>query len=158
MITAHLPAGYILARTQRWDGTILAAALVGSVFPDFDLLAFYLVDDRAFHHHHYWVHAPAFALICGAVALLVSTLFAKRLSRHIMAFCAAWLLHIVLDSLAGGIMWLWPASGELFRIIEVPPRDGIHWLVAFLTHWTILLELVIWGVALALFWRQRRMA
>ena len=51
MITAHLPSGYVLARVFRWTGLSFAAALVGATFPDIDLIWFYFIDDRAFHHH-----------------------------------------------------------------------------------------------------------
>lgn len=158
MITAHLPAGYVLARAQDWRGAVLWAALLGAIFPDFDLLFFYFVDDRAIHHHRYWVHAPAFALACSAVALAFANCFAKAWTAPVVAFGLAWLLHIILDSLTGGIMWLWPVSGDLYRLIDVPGRDGVHFLVAFLTHWTIVFEILIWITALGLLWRQRQVA
>ena len=61
MLTAHLPAGYCLARlSPRRAPYVLAAALLGAVLPDFDLLAFYLLDGRSIHHHRYWVHVPLF--------------------------------------------------------------------------------------------------
>lgn len=66
MLTAHLPAGYCLSRVT---GTSLPGALpvmlLFSVLPDFDLLWFYLVDNRSIHHHRYWVHIPAFWLVAG---------------------------------------------------------------------------------------------
>ena len=33
-------------------GTLLWAAVMGGVLPDLDLIWFYLIDNRAFHHHH----------------------------------------------------------------------------------------------------------
>lgn len=156
MITAHLPAGYVLARTQDWRGPVLWAALLGAIFPDFDLLFFYFIDDRAIHHHRYWVHAPAFALVCSGAAYLLAGRVAKAWTKAIVAFGAAWLVHIVLDSVTGGIMWLWPVSGDLYRLIEVPGRAGVHFLVAFLTHWTIVFEIAIWIAALGFAWRQRQ--
>ncbi len=155
MITAHLPAGYVLARSQRWSGLVLWAAMAGAIFPDFDLLFFYFVDDRAIHHHRYWVHAPAFAFASSALFYIAARLFAPHLRPAALAFGAAWLLHICLDSLTGGIMWLWPFSGDLFRLIEVPGREGVPWLVAFLTHWTMVFELLIWAAAIWFLWRAR---
>ncbi len=156
MITAHLPAGYVLARAQDWRGLVMWAALLGAIFPDFDLFFFYFVDDRAMHHHRYWVHAPAFALACSAVAWLFAARFAKHLTAPVIAFALAWVLHIILDSLTGGIMWLWPLNGDLYRLINVPGREGVPWLIAFLTHWTIIFEVLIWIAALSLLWRQRQ--
>lgn len=72
-----------------------------------------------------------------------------------LAFCCGWVLHILLDSIAGGIMWLWPISTELHALTTVPPTQS-HWIGSFLLHWTFLLELVIWAAALILLIRRRR--
>jgi len=155
MITAHLPSGYLLSRAARWRGPVMLAALVGAVWPDIDLFFFYFVDDRALHHHRYWVHAPAFVLVVS-LALLVLTRW--RWSSQFplaVAFCGAWGLHILLDSLAGDIMWLWPFSTQLFALFTVP---AIHenWIVSFLLHWTFLAELAIWATTLTLLIQSRR--
>lgn len=149
MITAHLPSGYALARACRWSGPVFAAALVGATFPDLDLIWFYLIDDRAFHHHHYWVHAPGFMLICSAALLLVT-------QRHPMAiaFSAGWALHILLDAPVGGLMWFWPFSDQLFVLIDVPPTRS-HWILSILTHWSVVLELMVWGLAV-FYWQRGR--
>jgi hypothetical protein len=62
----------------------------------------------------------------------------------------------VLDSLAGSIMWLWPLDDTLYALVEVPPTRS-HWVLSFLTHWTMLAELSVWGAALLL-WRGTRLA
>lgn len=149
MITAHLPSGYALAHTFVWSGWVFAAALIGATFPDLDLIWFYLVDDRAFHHHRYWVHAPGFALACSALLLIIT-----RLHPVAIAFSAGWAVHILLDAPVGGLMWFWPFSDQLFIPIEVPPTRG-HWILSILTHWSVILELAVWAIAFA-FWRQRR--
>lgn len=153
MITAHLPSGYVLAQMQGWTGWLMIAALVGAVFPDLDLLFFYFVDGRAFHHHRYWVHAPAFAVAVIAIGAAFAWVAARRLLPVVLAFGAGWFVHIVLDSLTGGIMWFWPFGTDLYHAITVPPRAGVHWLVAFLIHWTMVFELAIWLTALTL-WRR----
>lgn len=152
MILAHLPSGYVLARLAGQPrGLPMAAALLGAVFPDLDLIWFYLIDDRAFHHHRYWVHAPGFWLILGAVALPLIRRFAPRFLLPAVMFLAAVFLHIVLDTLAGSVMWLWPFSDRLYTLVEVPPTRS-HWILSFLTHWTVLAELalILWAAVLFL--------
>lgn len=153
MIIAHLPSGYLLARLVRQArGLPLAALLAGAVFPDIDLVWFYLVDHRAVHHHRYWLHAPGFWLIVAAVALPLLRLWAPRFVLPAALFVAAVFLHLVLDTLAGSIMWGWPFSTRLFALVEVPPVAQGHWIVAFLTHWTFLAEIALTlGAALLLF-------
>lgn len=133
---------------------MMAAALAGAVFPDLDLIFFYFVDNRAFHHHAYWVHAPAFAAACSALAWGLARLLARPAAPVVLAFAAAWMLHIVLDSLAGGIMWLWPLDTRLFQLVEVPATRS-HWLASFLNHWTFLPEVAICVVALLVYRRSR---
>ena len=148
MITAHIPSGFVLGRSFGWRGTLLVAAIIGATWPDLDLFFFYFVDGRAFHHHRYWVHAPAFALVVSVGIWAV----AGRYRSLAIAFGAGWMLHLVLDSLTGGVMWLWPLSDHLFNMIDVPATP-YHFLISFLIHWTIMFEVLIWFVALY-FWRQ----
>jgi inner membrane protein len=56
MIIGHLPAGYLLAKSlaQRMVGSaragaFICAALLGSVFPDIDLIYFHWIDHRQHH-------------------------------------------------------------------------------------------------------------
>lgn len=151
MIVAHLPAGYILARaTQNPRGVLLWAALTGSVFPDLDMFWFHLVDQGAIHHHRYWMHAPGFWFVIGAVAMV--TLRGTR--RAIAAtFITSIFIHLVLDTLVGGIMWLWPVSTHLFTLTIVPATQS-HWVLSFMVHWTFLAELLLIAVAAALLIRK----
>ena len=149
MITAHLPAGYVLARKAKFTGSLMVAALIGAIFPDIDLLWFFFIDDRAFHHHRYWVHAPAFALICSIMLVAIT-----RVSPMAVAFAAGWCLHILLDAPVGGIMWLWPVSDTLFYVWTVPATQA-HWILSFVLHWSFALELVIWGTAFTLYVQRR---
>ncbi|MEM1389370.1 MAG: metal-dependent hydrolase [Pseudomonadota bacterium] len=155
MITAHAPAGYLVGRALSRERAVIVAALLGGIAPDFDLIWFYFVDDRAFHHHRYWVHAPAF---WAAAALFVAPvlMFAPRHAQAIaVAFLAAIFVHLCLDSVTGGIMWLWPWSDRLISLIEVPPTRS-HFLLSFLTHWTMVFEAAIWVAALVVGWGQWR--
>lgn len=156
MILAHLPAGYLVGRafgTTR--GPMMAAALAGSVLPDFDLIWFYLIDERAFHHHHYWVHVPGFWALVAAVVLPLVRRAALSLWRPALAFFAAILVHLVLDSIGGGVMWLWPFDRTLIALVEVPPTQS-HWVLSFLVHWTFALEIAIILTAAALVLAARK--
>ena len=148
MITAHAPSGYVLARAFGWSGLAFMAALIGATFPDLDLIWFYFIDDRAFHHHRYWVHAPGFALACSAILLAIT-----RLHPVAVAFAAGWALQILLDAPVGELMWFWPITDHLFVPIEVSATRS-HWILSILTHWSVILELAVWITALTLWWRR----
>ena len=64
------------------------------------------------------------------------------------------MLHLLLDTIAGDIMWLWPVSSEGFSLLSVPGRPGTHFLIAYLTHWSMALELSVWAIAIVL-WQRR---
>ncbi len=147
MITAHLPSGYILARVNRRPSKpVFWACLLGAVWPDLDLLFFYFVDGRAVHHHRYWVHAPGFWLILLAVATPLALRLPAALKQAVFWFFAAWLTHLCLDSVAGGIMWLWPFSEQMFSLSTVQPTHT-HFILSFMAHWSFMLEIMIWLVA-----------
>lgn len=152
MLTAHLPSGYVLART--WQSPVpylLPAALIGAVVPDLDMIWFFLVDDQQIHHHRYWVHIPLFWAVVAAVTLAVLRK-SRWFSTAIVFFCAVF-LHLLLDTLSGGIMWAVPFGFDLISFVTVPAHQP-HWVLSFLLHWTFLLELVIWAIAIGLFYRR----
>jgi len=76
--------------------------------------------------------------------------------RTALVFLAAILIHLMLDTIGGGIMWGAPFSDRLFELVTVPPNHG-HWIVSFMLHWTFLAEIAIWSAALAL-WLRRDLA
>jgi hypothetical protein len=127
--------------------------LVGSILPDFDLIWFYAIDARAFHHHLYWTHMPAF----WAVLAVPIWLAGKYLNQPLAAlgFLLAIGLHLFLDSLVGGAAWLWPVSAHLFSMAEVPATHA-NWILSFVFHWSFLLELLIIFSALFLAISQNR--
>ncbi|NNL72835.1 MAG: metal-dependent hydrolase [Silicimonas sp.] len=157
MITAHIPSGYVLARTAGWRRSVMAVAVFGATFPDLDLIWFYLIDDRAIHHHMYWVHAPAFALTMSLLLVAAVGRLAPRFARHAVAFGFGWGLHILLDAPMGQIMWLWPISDVLYSPITVPARHDF-WVWNFLLHWSFALELAVWLTAAVLMLRRPRHA
>ena len=152
MLTAHLPSGYCLGRLSGWRGRVLAAGMIGAVLPDIDLLFFYVIDDRAIHHHLYWVHIPAFWLV--AASLVLPCVWRTTWRPVALAFFAAITMHLVLDSISGGILWTAPFSDKLWTVVTVPSTQS-HWILSFVLHWTFLLELLIWATAGLLFLRKR---
>jgi inner membrane protein len=109
-----------------------------------DLIWFYGVDDRAFHHHRYWVHIPAFwAMIAVFVLPLLRVLKPTWLLVG-MSFFTALLLHIILDSVGGDIMWLWPWRSDMFSLLTIPARFDV-WILNFILHPVFLLEICIWA-------------
>lgn len=149
MITAHAPSGYILARLGKKHGIIMWAALLGAVFPDIDLIWFYLIDARAFHHHRYWVHIPAFWAIVALIALPILRRLAPRFFLPALSFLLAIFLHICLDSIAGDILWGWPFYDYFTHLVTVPATHK-NWILNFILHPVFVLELGIWGVAIYL--------
>jgi inner membrane protein len=111
--------------------------LIGSVLPDLDLLWFYGPGERAVNHHFYPTHLLWFWLLVA-------------LRWRGVALGA--ILHLALDTVAGGIAWLHPFSRELFVLFEVPRRDGF-WVWSFVLHPTFLLEIAIVAVS-ARRWRS----
>ena len=147
MIAAHLPAGYLQYRAMGRRGkAALSAALAGSMAPDLDMIWFHLVDHGTIHHHRYWPHIPAVWLGLLALAALIWRVHPAPWVRWFMVFASACLVHMVLDTLAGGIMWLWPLDQHLYVWVTVPATRS-HWVLSFLLHWTFLVELAIFAVA-----------
>lgn len=156
MITAHLPAGYITGRVFAVSGPVVWAGVAGGALPDLDLIWFYFVDDRAFHHHNYWVHIPGFWLVVAVVTLLAMHAFKSSWIRPAYAFFAAIFVHLGLDGIAGGVKWAWPFSDQMYYFIDVPARQS-HWVLNFVFHPVFLLEIGIWIIAIVL-WKRAHSA
>ena len=149
MLIAHLPSGFIAGRAleSRYSGS-MGAALLGSVFPDIDMLYFHFIDAGQTHHHYYATHWPVLYL-----AFLLAGL-ALHKSAWIV-FAAAALMHLVLDSVAAPIRWLAPFSTLEVEMFTVPATHP-NWIVSFVTHWTFAIELSICAVAGWLLLRRRQ--
>ena len=155
MLIAHLPAGYLLSRRlaarqgrdDRDRRFLLGLGLVASILPDFDLAYFYLIDARRTLHHDYWTHIPAFWL----AAFGLSALF-FRLARAPVPWAALGLLlanvllHLALDTLAGGIAWLYPWQAGRIVLLHIPARFD-WWVWNFVLHPVFFAELAIVGWA-----------
>ena len=161
MLIAHLPSGYLLgAVSQRLaktkTRTLMAAALFGSVAPDFDMLYFYLFDGRRTHHHTYFTHWPLFWLAIFAVLLLASRRSPKVQVPVAAAFSAGTMLHMVLDSIAAPMHWLMPFDDHMIELVTIPAAYA-NWIWSFVLHWTFVLEIAICLSALLVFgyrWRE----
>jgi len=163
----HLPAGY-LATSALLDRSgvvretrrrLLALGLVASVAPDFDLIYFYLVGHQQRVHHAYFPHLPFFWLVAVGVASLGLRLAGAERSSWLALWVIALnvTLHLVLDSIVGGIRWLWPFSDREFRLVSVPARYHL-WYWNFVLHWTFGLEVALVVAALWVFLRRHRYA
>lgn len=157
MLIAHLPAGYILGTfaRNRWPSRsgIMASAMLGSVFPDIDMLYFHFVDGGRTHHHTYITHWPLFWAAAGIVALAVAKWRGQRYLVPVGAFFAAAMTHMILDTVASPIMWLMPFDRRALEPVAVPAIYR-NWVISFMLHWTFALELLIGAWALALGFRR----
>ncbi len=155
MIVAHLPAGYLTARAAgARRGPVLAAALIGSVLPDADLLWFYLVDHRRVVHHLYWTHVPGFWMIVALIVLPAIWWMGRAWFTVAAVFLASIMIHLAMDTFVGGIMWLWPFDDRLFRLFEVPQSER-HWIATFMLHPSFLAEVAITGIAAVFLFKER---
>jgi inner membrane protein len=158
VIIAHLPAGYLLHRTltrrQAAARKLLWVSLLGSVFPDIDLLYFYGSGHRHVFHHRYWPHLPAVWLGLGlGLWLLGRSEHLRWLRWPALLFLANVGLHLLLDSVVGGIYWAWPFSWHCFCLWTVHARYQPY-LMNVICDWTFLPELAICLAASVVFWRS----
>jgi inner membrane protein len=159
MFIAHLPAGYLAARllARRLGATatpaLVVAGMAGGVFPDLDLLYGAWVDGGRVHHHLYWPHLP---LVWASAGLLLQ-LARRQLDSAGRSLLGAFMLgvwsHLLLDSVAGDIWWLWPWLDTPFSLVSIPAIHAPWWL-NYLLHWSFAVELAI--VAAALRWESVR--
>ncbi len=150
MFISHLPAGFLLTRAlQRRLKTTkyLWIGLLASILPDFDLLYFYLIDHRQTLHHEYWIHLPLFWLTIWVAVIIVNAVVkSRKLFLASTIFLANIFLHLILDSFAAGILWLYPFMDTAFVMIHVPDRYP-SWIGNFFFHWSFLVEvaIVLWA-------------
>lgn len=160
MFIAHLPAGYILTRwLQKKFNTkhLLWIGLIASVFPDIDLLYFYLIDQQQTLHHHYWTHLPLFWFALWSTAMIGTLLFKHRTAAVFSTIVFAnVMLHLVLDSFVGGINWLYPFIDHDVFLFTVPATHTF-WVWSFVFHWTFLFEIALIIAATSILIRSRTM-
>lgn len=155
MFIGHLPAGYILSPLFT-DSRAKAALLIGAVLPDIDLFYFYTIGERAAVHHSYATHTPVFwVALIGLWAVIMRFVFKQPMGIPALALLCGTLLHLLLDSITGGVFWLAPFSDAELIFFHVPARYP-HWIMNFVFHWTFALELVTCAAASLLFLRRRK--
>lgn len=154
MFVAHLFAGYLCtrhtirrARDQLKDSKnwryYLALGVLCAVLPDFDLLYFYTIDNRQHLHHSYWTHIPIFwVIIAGLVYAVSRWVFNKRVGVLCLILLVNTWVHLILDTVAGGIYWLYPFSDENIQWMHISARYQ-WWVLNYIIHWTFLLEICI---------------
>lgn len=156
MFIAHAPAGYLLSRylASRISGTpnqtrsLLWLGIFASIVPDLDLFYFYLLDNRQHSHHSYWTHTPIYWLGIFALCYLSSAaLKLQKLFPIQVVFFSNIFLHLLLDSVVGDIRWFYPFSNNSYSLFTVPAQYD-WWVKNFICHWTFIIELTIFALAL----------
>ncbi|MVO16245.1 metal-dependent hydrolase [Parasedimentitalea huanghaiensis] len=162
MFIAHLPAGYLtanlLARKHKNRSSLIAVGLVCSILPDFDLLWFYLVDNRQTAHHEYFFHWPLFWCFLAFATWILSWILGQgQIRRYILVALTCLLVHMLLDSFAAEIYWLRPFSDFHLNAVEVPAKFE-WWVWSFVFHWTFAVEIGICLAAAIVFLRNKKNA
>ncbi len=161
MVLAHLPAGYILSsfiRTKHPVGRLFGLGLLGSVFPDFDLLYFYLLDHQQTFHRQYVTHLPFFwaSITCLAIAFCLTDFGQKYRLAFLLFLSNVW-LHLMLDSLIAPVYWLYPFSTEGLQLLSLNmERRYDYWLWNYLLNPIMFWEGSICVAAGALWILRRR--
>ena len=153
MFIAHIPASYLLAKIstrKRLSNIHLFALSLGSIFPDIDLLRFYLLDNHQYHHHSYWTHRPLIWLTLFIAMLGLAIATKTKSGLLVYLFFMATLLHMALDSIVGEIAWLWPFTNRTWTPVHILDTHEI-WILNFLLHWTFAVEIIICIIAALVF-------
>ncbi len=152
MIFAHGPLGFLTAivvrrramrapfsfTTRQWY-LLLFIGYVGGIFPDVDLLYFYLADastpHRALLTHTPLVYLVLFALFGGWWWLR------KRYTWFLcnLVFVIGVMSHLITDAIVSKVMFLYPFSTRFFGISDF----GISWVSANLLFLNFLFEGVV---------------
>lgn len=156
MFIGHIPGAYLAFKAFASKPTpkyVLVAGMVGAVTPDFDLAWFYLIDNRAHHHHDYITHRPFLWITLFAMFWLWFRASKRCIATVGMAASAGAITHMILDSIVGKIAWLWPFNDIAIPLVSVPETHD-HWIKSFLHHWTFRVEIALTLLALAVLVRS----
>ena len=160
MLIAHAPAGYIIAKKMNCERKpLVIASMVFALLPDLDLLYYYTANRQELFHHYYFPHLPLALLTCFCFAWLLLKLLkretAETVKPYFLLLFLNWFVHLLLDTVTGGIAWLYPLSSEMTTLLAIPAAYS-HWVLSFVLHWSFLFELGIVAFALLLFRRARK--
>jgi inner membrane protein len=166
MFVAHSFAGYLCSRhclhrfkqhltgPTQWKYYLLFGVFC-SVLPDFDLLYFYTIDNRQHLHHSYWTHIPIFwVIVAGTIYGVGRWIVNKRVGVSCVILLVNTLLHLVLDTIAGGIYWFYPLSDMYVQWLHITPRYS-WWVLNYIFHWTFFLEICIILAAVYTYSKER---
>ena len=147
-----MPAGYIVSKIQdkKAKPSYVVCSIIFSIWSDLDLFYYYFFDKTGAFHHTYFTHLPIIALSGFFIMFpLIHLQRLKRFSSYYWIFYINWGLHMICDTLTGGILWLYPFSNRLFTIISIPPISR-SWIVSFVFHWSFIIELmiVVWAAVI----------
>jgi len=156
MLIAHIPAGYIVAKTFKQEKkSLIVSSLIFSVWPDLGLIYFYFFDN-ATSHRHYFPHLPIVMIMIFILTVpLYHMKFFEKMKMYYVLFFVNWLMHLILDTFTERIFWLYPFSDEGFMLIEIPAVYN-HWIISFILHWSFAVELAIVAFALILFFKAKK--
>ena len=159
MLIAHAPTGMLMAavliklkpQAVSWQRWYLMGAVMG-LLPDLDMLWFYFVDHRQYHHHVYVPHWPIVWLSISVLALVWYGIKQSKAAACAVLLGLTGISHMVLDSVVGDIGWLKPWHDGLYAMFEVSNRYSA-WQLNFIIHWSFAMEL---GLLLLAVWQWRR--
>jgi len=166
MFVAHLFAGYLCTRQtirrvgpcfpqENYWNIYVVFGVFCSVLPDFDLIYFYTIDNRQHLHHSYWTHTPIFWLfLSGLVYAVCRWVFNRRFGAICVILLFNTWLHLILDTVAGGIYWFYPFSDVNIQWMHIPARYD-WWVLNYIIHWTFMLEICIIMAAVYIYRRDR---
>lgn len=162
MLIAHAPTGMLMAavliklkpQAVSWQRWYLMGAVMG-MLPDLDMLWFYFVDHRQYHHHVYVPHWPIVWLSISVLTLVWYGIKQSKAAACAVLLGLTGISHMVLDSVVGDIGWLKPWHNGLYAIFEVSNRYS-PWQLNFIIHWSFAMELDL--LLLAVWqWRRKRL-
>ena len=162
MLIAHAPTGLLMAavliklkpETVSWQRWYLMGAVMG-LLPDLDMLWFYFVDHKQFHHHVYVPHWPIVWLSIAGVSVGWSRCCHSKLAAYAVLLGLVGMSHMVLDSVVGDIGWLKPWHDGLYAMFAVSNRYS-PWQLNFIIHWSFAMELVLLVLLVWAVWQWRR--
>jgi inner membrane protein len=111
---------------QRLPGRLLAAALVASILPDLDVVAFRLgIPYQDIWGHRGFSHSLVFAFLGGGLALWAAPWLGCRRISAFLLISAAMISHLALDAATSGglgVAAFWPFSPERYFLPWRPVR------------------------------------
>ncbi len=172
----HIAAGYLTAdllvkigRPALPARELAALPWIGAVFgfaPDLDMfLAFaqargFTIPGTKINHRKFPTHAPLLWLFAGAAVFAGAAAAHSLLWKYIglIVWLAPW-SHFALDSIKGGVKWLWPFRENFYALKEagvkeeIPGRGFFEYWKNFLRHYAAKgLPVLILEIAILTVW------